>query len=157
VSPFPVVFAIQNAAVAWYFGFAFEWHIDTEEGLPADVGNLNIYSDPTLNPPVPPADPYLLINKSIELPLHPNDVLTLVWQFTFYGNCTENADGSAYIFQGVTFNAQGRFNFSTGYGGKAADVLAGGKCPALGSIVPVQSRIANCSCIGPCKSSLSAS
>jgi hypothetical protein len=45
----------------------------------------------------------------------------------------------------VPFNAQGRFNFSTAYGGKVVDVLAGGQCPAFGSIVPVQSHIgANC-------------
>jgi hypothetical protein len=144
VSPFPVVFAIQNAAVAWSFGFQFEWLIHTEQGI-ADVGTLDISSDDPANPLVPPADPYLLINKSIELPFYPNDAHTLSWQFGFFGNCTEDADGSDYTFQGVPFNAQGSFNFSTAYGGKAVDVLAGGQCPALGSIVPVQSSIgANC-------------
>jgi hypothetical protein len=145
VSPFPVVFAIQNAAVAWSFGFAFEWLIHTEQGILADIGTLDISSDAAVNPLVPPADPYLLINQSVELSYYPNNALTLGWQFTFFGNCTENADGSAYTLQDVPFNAQGRFNFSTAYGGKAVDVLAGGQCPALGSIVPVQSSMgANC-------------
>ena len=145
VSPFPVVFAIQNAAVAWYFSFTFEWFVHTEQGILADTGSLDIFPDVAGNPLVPPADPYLMINQSVELSYYPNDALTLGWQFTFFGNCTENADGSAYTLQDVPFNVQGRFNFSTAYGGKAVDVLAGGQCPALGSIVPVQSSIGpNC-------------
>ena len=147
VSPFPVVFAIQNATVAWSFGFSFDWNIETERGSLVDTGIMVITSD-AADPPVPPADPYLLINKSIELPLYPNNALTLAWQFNFFGNCTGYTDGG-YTFQTVPFNAQGSFNFSTAYGGKAVDVLAEGQCPALGSIVPVQTSVAaNCPQIG---------
>jgi hypothetical protein len=144
VSPFPVVFAIQNAAVAWSFGFQFEWNIYTEQGTFVDNGYF--FTDAYTNPLVPPADPYLVINKSVELPYYSNNALTLEWEFDFHGNCTLDANGSDYTFQGVPFNAQGSFNFSTAYGGKAVDVLAGGQCPALGSIVPVQSTVGPANC-----------
>ena len=56
VSPFPVVFAIQNAALAWSFGFQFEWKIDTGQGMIADIGSIDIVPDAAVNPLVPPED-----------------------------------------------------------------------------------------------------
>jgi hypothetical protein len=105
IDPFPVIFVIQNAATAWYFGFEFTWNItgvpDGSSG-PETFPSGTIFVPPSVLLPYVypvPSDPFIVVNStespgdSIAVTKVPAGKWTLGWSYTIASTCTPTADG----------------------------------------------------------------
>lgn len=148
VSALPVVFAIQNANVAWAFGFEFEWRLNTDTGY-FDFGSLIV--PVTYSPAPTPAGPFFILNSTdlAEGALGPENPVahcTLEWQFQFTVTCTESTD---YTLLTSGYNTtQGSIGFTVAADGRAPNLLAAGACPMLAGLVGVQANLSGCPHLG---------
>jgi hypothetical protein len=92
--PFPIIIAVQNAAVAYNYGFDFSWTIgpigatnDNPKPLAVALGDVNVISG--TNPPTD--DPYLIINSSHAL--LPGE-WTFQWSLSLGPTCVAYAGGN---------------------------------------------------------------
>lgn len=141
---FPVVLAIQNAKVAWDFGFNLQWSILAGEEPEGGIGFLAVEGSGTNpNKPVPPSDPYFFINSTLlSFPVYNPNIThwTLQWKFSFGVTCSSIEDKIGFV------DAEGTLNFTTISGENAStfDLLPAGSCPSLGSLVGIQANLTGC-------------
>jgi hypothetical protein len=149
IDPFPVIFVIQNATVAWRFGFTLEWNITgvpDGHSVPYTIGPGYLFGTEDPVHPVPPPDPYIVVNSTIfpDLPEKvPAGKWTLGWSYTA-SPCTQNGD-----YVDVKINrvlAQGSMSFTVEASGASPDFTS--SCPTLAGQVGMMADLLGCPQIG---------
>ncbi|KAE9376408.1 hypothetical protein N431DRAFT_435754 [Stipitochalara longipes BDJ] len=150
--PFPVIFVIQNAALAWNFGFQFLWNIS---GVPDDEGAGHEIFGPGFlfvgpnSPKAAPSDPFIVINSTNFPGLinGPNPLpvgqWTLGWSYEILSACTPT--GNLLHIQGAT-PIQGSIGFTVKDGGASPDFTGG--CPMLAGQVGIVANWTGCPQLG---------
>lgn len=147
---FPIILALQNAALAWDFG----WHVTW------DLTNLSVVSStsqdfvegesilvPNFEKLPAPSNTFFIANSTEKLGgsyyrASGLGTYRLSWTFNLMQNCTEDGD-----FIDHSFGARlgdGELVFTIADGGKGVDFLDGGACPPSGGAIGIQSNITAC-------------
>jgi hypothetical protein len=150
IDPFPVIFVIQNATVAWRFGFTLEWNIT---GVADGDSFTDIFGSGFLfggeNPvhPVPPPDPYIVVN-STRFPTVTEKVpagkWTLGWSYSA-SPCTQSGNIIDIDLTGEVV-AQGSLSFTVEAGGASPDFTS--SCPTLAGQVGMMADLLGCPQLG---------
>ncbi|KAL0943522.1 uncharacterized protein CTRU02_201409 [Colletotrichum truncatum] len=102
--PFPLVFAVRNAAVAWNHTLHFSYDLLPINGTPAVVDRGGFFprqSDGSIPwTSEPPSDTFLVINSTNFLVNITNTAFILRWTFGIWNNCTKETRPSIWS-QGV--------------------------------------------------------
>ncbi|KAF1809999.1 hypothetical protein P152DRAFT_461078 [Eremomyces bilateralis CBS 781.70] len=142
-SPFPLIFAIQNAKVAWDFGFTFSWELHNDIGL-KDFGRAGAGGPSLANPSPPPSDPFIIVNSTrIDGNWRdPVTTWTLAWELKLATNCTD--EGNRFrISAGYVFG-EGRSNFTTTGSGIPPAIQGGGECPIAAGVFGIEANLTGC-------------
>ncbi|KAH8889606.1 hypothetical protein GQ53DRAFT_868447 [Thozetella sp. PMI_491] len=142
VDNFPVILALQNAPLAWDFGFHVSWSLRNLSKL---TGSNFVDSESILQPNLPvrlpaPADTFFIVNSTNDL--DGPGTYQLSWGIALSENCTRNGDFITHtIGAGLS---SGQVVFTIADGGKAVDLTDGGPCPLAGGVVNIQSNLTGC-------------
>ncbi|KAE9373656.1 hypothetical protein N431DRAFT_337783 [Stipitochalara longipes BDJ] len=127
---FPVVFAIQNAAIGWPYGLAIDWIITSD----SPVGDQYTWTEVDFNSSteaLPSPGPFLLIGSTNKT----NAIDSFALDFGFYiNNASTDPTRDIYPFSIPVGNHSiitipNTVYFSIAKGGIAPDVVVDGKCP----------------------------
>lgn len=150
VDPFPIIFIIQQAPLAYGFGFTFSWNITgigSYKEVYNDQGNVFSFWEHQT-----PPDPYIVLNSTLSQDTIPADQFalpagqwTLAWSYSS-GECLPEGDDTVDITNGAW---GGSIDFTTVYegnGGASPDLTG---CPIVALEVPyVGNWTWNCPQIG---------
>lgn len=146
VDNFPIIFAIQNAALAWDFGFFVTWQV---KNITPGASLTFVDSDTVVQSNIPKTaalvDPYFIVNYTTRLGGPYRDgtgTYRLSWDFALSQNCTESGEYINHTFGAGL--AHGDLVFTIADGGKVIDFTDGGPCPIAGGVVGIQSNISGC-------------
>ncbi|KAH8657809.1 hypothetical protein BX600DRAFT_552076 [Xylariales sp. PMI_506] len=150
VESFPIIFAIQNAAIAWDFGFYLSWdlkNVTAGEDSSFVDSDLALHSDFVFD--AVPADPYFIVNYTEKLggSLYSwqstgAGTYQLSWAFALSQNCTEDGDFIDHTIGAAV--ASGDLIFTIAEGGEAVDLTGGDSCAVVGGVVGIQSNLTGC-------------
>jgi hypothetical protein len=157
VSPFPVVFAFQNANVYTLYDGGFDWDISCDNAFYSRT--TSDLSDPGDNNFTAPSDPYFFVSSapnSSNPVLDPDDTwlesnvinCTLTWSFGFWTNCSDY--GFELVFGGPSLGLiGGNISFSVTPGGKLPlDALRNyTECPIPGGTLLVRDATTEIHCV----------
>lgn len=154
VDNLPIVFALQNAVLAWDFGFQLTWEL--KNVTPGASSTFSVDFESFLQGNIPkkpaPADPFFLVNSTEKLSpsyysssgygTYRTGIYQLSWGFRLSENCTR--DGQ---FINHTIGASlggGKVVFTIASGSKPVDLTDGGPCPVAGTVIGIQSNLTGC-------------
>lgn len=147
VAPFPIIFAIQNVAVAWDFGLNLNWYLQGT-GSSAD----NFFDSGTIMTGFvetnAPSNPYIIVNSTALNGVFgdaslPAGTWNLTWDF-ISSDCTKSSSGEELI---GSADIGGSLFFTTvASGGDPVDLTAA--CPHLAVQIPYVANWTGCPEIG---------
>jgi hypothetical protein len=158
IAPFPIIFIIQGATLAYRFGFTFEWNI-TGRGASryvyTDMGDIySFYEHQT------PPDPYIIVNSTLSQDPIAADQFQLPageWTLGWTYSCQECEPSGVNNLNIQTGSWSGTIDFATvaaASGGTAPDLTI---CPLVALQIPYVANWTTCPQIGePTSSSTSA-
>ncbi|EPS41753.1 hypothetical protein H072_4346 [Dactylellina haptotyla CBS 200.50] len=145
---FPIVLALQNAPLAYDFGFHLLWELRnlSIRGSSSDFIDSESILRSNLPIRVPaPSKTLFIVNSTDEFTsLYQEGIGTyqLTWYFALGQNCTRDGD---FINHSIGARlAEGGLVFTIADGGKPANLTAGGPCPPAGAAFRIQSNITGC-------------
>lgn len=152
---FPIVLAMQNAALAYSFGFTLSWRLYNLSEPSSSESSSSPYSyvdsdSITMGSPLTfaaPPDTFFIANSTYKFGHASYKATTagiyqLSWTFALTENCTEDGEWVNHTI-GAS-HGHGVQIFTIADEGKAVDLLDGGSCPELGVAVGIQSNISGC-------------
>ncbi|KAK6540920.1 hypothetical protein TWF694_008304 [Orbilia ellipsospora] len=146
---FPIVLAVQNAALAYDFGFQVLWEVRnlSKSGPSTNLVDFeSILHSNALEPKVPaPSSTFFILNSTTEFEDFLGEaygIYQLNWFFALDENCTR--DGIFIDHEIGNALAGGGLIFTIADDGKAVDFTDGGPCPPTGGAVGIQSNISGC-------------
>lgn len=153
VDNFPVIFALQNAALAWDFGFQLWWEIvNITQGQPS-TSSSTVDFESILQGDSPkvlaPADTVYIVNSTTDLGggYYPAlGTYQLSWGFKLGSNCTKSGSDFINITIGAELVGGNDIVFTVADSGKDIDLLAGGSCPIAGDVVGITSNLTRLGC-----------